>query len=869
MDNKYDGNQQAFIDLLDRYLRDLPDGNGDEITIDRLVDIYVEIIPEIDKSEAKEKISNIIDQCLNLQLERLTPHIEKIKELKEDITNAIDHSTTENEFSQKIQDAVSEIKGEIRDFGEILYSKTSRTTFADFYEKYVGKLNDIVDTAEQIKNGTTDISKDDLSQTVENVFNEIEQGIDDIKEGECNRRESVEDQKDDVESRSQTEEESDSKEPTKEKDEHKSEPHPQSPEAVWDNYKTLFTNLKSYINKEEIDGKPITTGQLAKDFFVASGANVVGYVFVGLAVAAVAIFIRLFDIKEQEKPAVETYEKVANDFVEDIKQNEDIIKIDTDHSHLTEIEDNLKLLTGSVYDSKVDRDERDTDSIDNQETEEKDNQNIAVDETEEKIESDSNDTENKDEGPVEVEESEQESVDQEDSNEQKAIEQDQDDTEIQDENKDVDEPEEEADQVETNEEEPESIETTEIEVQEEPEDSAAEGKIEQASPEEDTSKEDDAVAAMDDSDDDDQKKKDSGAVEDSSSDSQEGEDTQDESDGDSVDIDGHSEEVDPEDEKVDAKEAATGDDKSEREEQTGIEKDEEEKENVESSENNAEQNDTIDNLSEGMQDASLDATNEEAANKTETYSTDNEGNVETATIDSITELQTDTPEEQNISFVDSVLNNIETNGGDINDVIVDEILDRGGDTVDFANDIDELINQGYDIDVDYIADTIFGETTELIEPNITFGFGNDGTIYDVGNSDLGVTPQDISVEAYDNNINDIDLESMIDSTASDFATYTEDTIEAIISDTTLPDVEKPELDDQIDSVDNGLELNQLEKVNASDNLDNAADNASREFDPSDNNQNNNVDIVDSDQYQNNNDVSEPDVDIDYDSIFRE
>ena len=529
-----------------------------------------------------------------------------------------------------------------------------------------------------------------------------------------------------------------------------------------------------------------------------------------------------------------------------------------------------KVEADSDTDSKVDQDEKDTDPIDNQEAEEKDKQNIEVDETEEKIESDSNDTENKDEGPVEVEESEQESVDQEDSNEQKAIEQDQDDTEIQDENKDVDEPEEEADQVETNEEAPESIETTEIEVQEEPEDSAAEGKIEQDSPEEDTSKEDDAVAAMDDSDDDDQKKKDSGAVEDSSSDSQEGEDTQDESDGDSVDIDGHSEEVDPEDEKVDAKEAATGDDKSEREEQTGIEKDEEEKENVESSENNAEQNDTIDNLSEGMQDASLDATNEESANKIEEAATDNEGSIETATVEATEEIKTDIPEEQSISFTDSVLSNFETNGGDINDIIIDEILDRGGDTIDFVDDIDELINKGLDIDIDYIADTIVDTTTELIEPTITFGFGSDGTIYDVGNFDLGVTPQDIPVEVYDNNINDIDLEDMIISTVSDFATYVENDMEAIMSDTTLPDVNNPELDDKNDTVDNGLEQNQLEKVNASDNVENAADNTSKDFDPSDNNQNNHTDMIDPNQYQNNNDVSEPDVDIvDYDSIFRE
>lgn len=576
---------------------------------------------------------------------------------------------------------------------------------------------------------------------------------------------------------------------------------------------------------------------------------------------------------EDDKDKIESSENENRDIEsskeESIKEKSIESKDEKKQEDQTDRTDKVETDSDSDTDSKVDQAEKDSDPIDIQELDEKDNQNIEADAIEEKIESDTNDTETKNETSVEVEESEQEAVDQEDSNEQEAVAQEQDETEIQEENKDVEESEEETDQVETNEEEPESVEVTEVEVQEEPEDSAAEGTIEQDSPEEDTSKEDDAVAAMDDSDDEDQKKKDSGAVEDSSSDSQEEEDTQDESDSDSVDIDGHSEEVDPEDEKIDAKEAATGDDKSEKEEQTGIEKDEEEKENVESLENNAEQNDTIDNLSEGMQDASLDATNEEAANKIETVSTDNEGNVETTTVDSITEPQTDIPEEQNISFVDSVLNNLETNDGDINDVIVDEILDRGGNAVDFASDIDELINKGYDIDVDYIADTIFAETTELIEPNITFGFGSDGTIYDVGNSDLGVTPQDISVEAYDNNINDIDLESMIDSTASDFATYTEDTIEAIISDTTLPDVDKVELDDKIDTVDNGLELNQLEKVNASDNLDNAADNASREFDPSDNNQNNNVDIVDPDQYQNNNDVSEPDVDIDYDSIFRE
>lgn len=569
---------------------------------------------------------------------------------------------------------------------------------------------------------------------------------------------------------------------------------------------------------------------------------------------------------EDDKDKIETL-KDENKNIESSKED---IKEKNIESKVEEKQEEQKNQADKVEgdlntDSKVDQDEKDTDPMDNQELEEENNQDIETDEAEEKIESDTNDMENKEEAVVEVDESEQESVDQEDSNEE-TIEQEQDDTEIQDEDKDVEESEEKADQTETNEEEPESVEAREIEDQNEPEDLESEGKIEQDKSEEDPSKEDDAVAVMGD-DDENEKKKDSGTIEDNSSDSQEGEDTQDESDSDSVDIDGHSEEVNPDEEKVDAKEAATGDDKSEEEEQTGIERDEEEKENVESSENNAEQNNTIENLSDGLQDASLDATNEEAVNKTEDVSTDNEGNIETTTADPTEEHKTDIPEEQSISFVDSVLSNFETNGENINDIIVNEILDRGGSVVDFSDNIDELKNQGYDINIDYIADTIYETSIEFVEPNVSFGFGDDGTIYNVGNSDSGITPQDISVDTYDSNINDIDLESMIDSTASDFATYTEDTIEAIISDITLPDVKNPELnvDNDSNTVDNGLELNQLEKVNASDNLDNAADNASKDFDPSDNNQNNNIEIPNREQYQNN--LSESDIDID--SIFKE
>ena len=571
---------------------------------------------------------------------------------------------------------------------------------------------------------------------------------------------------------------------------------------------------------------------------------------------------------EDDKDKIET----SKDESKDTESSKEDTKENSIESKEEEKQENQKDQTdkseeNSNTDSKVDQDEKDTDPIDNQELEEENNQNIEADEPEEKIETDSNNTENKEETVVEVEESEQKSVDQEDSDKEESVEQEQDDTEIQDENKDVEESEEETDQTETNEEETESVEAAEVDDQDEPEDSAAEGKIEQEKPEEDTSNEDDAVAAMDDSDDEEQKKKDSGAGEDSSSDSQEGEDTQDESDSDSADVDGHSEENNPEEE-VDAKEAATGDDKSERDEQTGITKDEEEKENVESSENNAEQNDAIDNLSEGMQDASLDATNEEAANKIEEGSTNNEGTIETTTVDPTEEYKADISEEQGVLFVDSVLSNLETNGGDINDIIVDEILDRGGEPIDFSADMDKLINQGYDIDVDYISDAVYDVSTEFVEPNVSFKFGDD-EIYAVGNSDSGVTPQNTSVEAYDNDINDIDIESMIDTTASDFATYTEDTIEAMISDTTLPDVDKPELDDKIDSVDNGLELNQLEKVNASDNLENAADNASKDSDPSDNESNNRVDMIEPSQYQNNDDTSESDFEIDYDSIFKE
>ena len=121
-------------------------------------------------------------------------------------------------------------------------------------------------------------------------------------------------------------------------------------------------------------------------------------------------------------------------------------------------------------------------------------------------------------------------------------------------------------------------------------------------------------------------------------------------------------------------------------------------------------------------------------------------------------------------------------------------------------------------------------------------------------------------------MDNIDLDSMIDRTAGDFASYSEDLIEAVTSDISLPDVDNPELDvDVSEDSDTGLEAHQLDNVDASDNLDNAADNATKDFDPSDNNQSSNVDIVDPSQNQNNNDTSVSDNDnyFDNDSSYKD